>query len=109
MTNHRTHLLLEEKTICVTDGLLNLSDEEIMAVFAHELGHLSLWDHSAIQLLIGGGNLFISGAILIIKIMCWVISGLCSVLAGIATRNFWIGVVSAIVTKYIFCNCLAMD
>ena len=89
------------KTICVTDGLLNLSDEEIMAVFAHELGHLA-YGHSAIQLLIGGGNLFISGAILIIKIMCWVISGLCSVLAGIATRNFWIGVVSAIVTSISF-------
>ena len=72
-----------------------------MAVFAHELGHLA-YGHSAIQLLIGGGNLFISGAILIIKIMCWVISGLCSVLAGIATRNFWIGVVSAIVTSISF-------
>lgn len=89
------------KTICVTDGLLNLSDEEIMAVFAHELGHLA-YGHSAIQLLIGGGNLFISGAFLIIKIMCWVISGLCSVLAGIVTRNFWIGVVSAIVTSISF-------
>lgn len=33
------------RTICVTDGLLNLSDEEIMAVFAHEVGHLA-YQHS---------------------------------------------------------------
>lgn len=46
------------RTICVTDGLLNLSDEEIMAVFAHEVGHIA-YQHSVIQLLIGGGNLFI--------------------------------------------------
>lgn len=43
------------KTICVTDGLLNLSDDEIMAVFAHEIGHLA-YQHSVIQLLIGGAE-----------------------------------------------------
>lgn len=73
------------KTICVTDGLLNLSDEEIMAVFAHEMGHLA-YQHSAIQLLIGGGNLFISGILLIIKMICWAITGLCT-LVGLSTRN----------------------
>lgn len=57
------------RTICVIDSLLNLSDEEIMAVFAHEVGHLA-YQHSVIQLLIGGGNLFISGSLLIIKIVC---------------------------------------
>lgn len=77
------------RTICVTDGLLNLSDEEIMAVFAHEVGHLA-YQHSAIQLLIGGGNLFISGFLLIIKVVCWMIMGIFA-LVGISTRSFWGG------------------
>lgn len=74
------------RTICVTDGLLNLSDEEIMAVFAHEVGHLA-YQHSAIQLLIGGGNLFISGFLLIIKVACWIVTGIFA-LVGISTRSF---------------------
>ncbi len=77
------------RTICVTDGLLNLSDEEIMAVFAHEVGHLT-YQHSAIQLLVGGGNLFISGFLLIIKVMCWIVTGIFA-LVGIGTRSFWGG------------------
>lgn len=79
------------RTICVTDGLLNLSDEEIMAVFAHEVGHLA-YQHSTIQLLIGGGNFFISGCLLIIKVICWIITALCGLITGIATRNFFVGV-----------------
>lgn len=74
------------KTICVTDGLLNLSDEEIMAVLAHEIGHIA-YQHSAIQLLIGGGNLFISGFLLIIKVICWIITGIFTII-GIGTRSF---------------------
>ena len=73
------------KTICVTDGLLNLSDDEIMAVFAHEIGHLA-YQHSVIQLLIGGANLFISGFLVIIKCVCWIVTGILT-LIGITTRS----------------------
>lgn len=83
------------RTICVTDGLLNLSDDEIMAVFAHEVGHLA-YKHSAIQLLIGGGNLFISGCLLIIKAICWMITAICGLVTGIATRSFFAGVFAAL-------------
>lgn len=79
------------RTICVTDGLLNLSDDEIMAVFAHEVGHLA-YKHSAIQLLIGGGNLFISGCLLIIKAICRMITAICGLVTGIVTRSFFAGV-----------------
>lgn len=75
------------RTICVTDGLLNLSDDEIMAMFAHELGHLA-YKHSTIQLLIGGGNVFISGCLLLLKASCWVIATICGLVAGIVTRSF---------------------
>lgn len=78
------------RTICVTDGLLNLTDEEIMAVFAHEVGHLA-YGHSAIQLLIGGGNVFISGCLLILKVICWIITAFCGLITGIATRSFFSG------------------
>lgn len=73
------------KTICVTDGLLKLSDNEIMAVFAHELGHIA-YHHSTIQLLIGGGNLMISGILLIIKVVCWIITGFFTIM-GIGTKS----------------------
>lgn len=78
------------RTICVTDGLLRLSDEEIMAVLAHEVGHIA-YQHSTIQLLIGGGNLFIAGCLLILKVVCWIVTALCGLIAGISTRNFFVG------------------
>ncbi len=77
--------VMGRRTVCVTDGLLNLSDEEIMAVFAHELGHLA-YHHSSIQLLIGGGNLFISGCLLLIKLICWMITAIFTLFA-IGTRR----------------------
>ena len=73
------------KTICVTDSLLELSDNEIMAVFAHEVGHLA-YHHSAIQLLIGGGNILIAGFLLILKAISWMITGLFA-LVGLSTRS----------------------
>lgn len=86
------------KTICVTDGLLDLSDESIMAIFAHEVGHLA-YGHSTIQLLIGGGNLFISGCLMIMKIMCWIVTSFCGLIAGVITRSFWMGVLTTLVTS----------
>lgn len=81
-------LAIGRRTICVTDGLLNVFDEKIMAVFAHEIGHLA-YKYSAIQLLIGGGNLFISGCLLTVKVICWIITVLCGLITGIVTRNFF--------------------
>lgn len=83
------------KTICVTDGLLDFSDEEIMAVLAHEIGHLA-YHHSAIQLLIGGGNLFISGCLLIIKGICWAITAICGFITGVVTRSFFWGILATL-------------
>lgn len=46
-------------TICLTEGLLDLPDDLIAGVIAHEVGHLAL-QHTVVQILIGGGNLIIS-------------------------------------------------
>ncbi len=86
------------RTICVTDGLLKLSDREIMAVFAHEVGHIA-YQHSAIQLLIGGGNLFIAGCLLVIKVICWIITALCGLITGIVTRNFFATILATLATS----------
>lgn len=79
------------KTICVTSGLLALSDDDIMGVLAHELGHIA-YQHTVIQLLIGGGNLFISGFLMIVKLSCWLITVIFSLFA-IGSRNLWAGII----------------
>jgi heat shock protein HtpX len=83
--NSTNAFAIGRKTICVTEGLLNLSDEEIMAVLAHELGHIA-YQHSVIQLLIGGSNLFVSGFLVIIKCVCWVVTGILTII-GLSTRS----------------------
>lgn len=83
------------KTICVTDGLLELPDEAIMAVFAHEVGHIA-YGHSALQLLIGGANVFIAGCLLLIKFVCWMVSGLCGIIAGTMSRSVVIGLIATL-------------
>lgn len=42
---------LGRQTLCITDGLLLLSDDMILGILAHEIGHLS-YGHTVIQLLI---------------------------------------------------------
>ena len=61
------------KTICVTEGLMSLSDEEIKAVFAHEFGHLAMKDTDLI-LLITVGNFIVTGMILLAKIIIKIIA-----------------------------------
>lgn len=83
------------KTICVTDGLLELPDEAIMAVFAHEVGHIA-YGHSALQLLIGGANVFIVGCLLLIKFVCWMVSGICGIIAGTMSRSVFVGLLATL-------------
>jgi len=54
------------KTICLTRGILDSSDEEIKGVLAHEFGHLSNKDTDLI-LLITIGNLFTTAFFLIYR------------------------------------------
>lgn len=54
------------RTICVTYGLLSLSDEQIMAVLGHEFGHLATHD-TELTLLITVGNFIITGIVTMIR------------------------------------------
>lgn len=75
---------LGRRTICVTEGLLRLPDALVIGALAHETAHLA-YRHTTVQLLFGGGNLFVTAFIFTIKLalkLCAVISG-----AAIFRRN----------------------
>lgn len=77
------------RTICVTDGVFELSDSAMLGLIAHEMGHLAN-THTDIQLLIGGGNIFITGFILILKIISWLVATISGLIA-IFNRSFITG------------------
>lgn len=58
------------KTICLTKGMLEFSDEEIKATLAHEFGHLSAKDTDFI-LIITVGNMIVSALFIIYRIIIW--------------------------------------
>lgn len=85
---------LGRHTIALTEGLLQLPDEVVMAVIAHEIGHLA-YGHTVIQLLIGGGNVFISGFLFLIKVAYWIFTALMG-LFSIASRSGIMGIITAL-------------
>ena len=62
------------RTICVTEGLLSLPDDLIEGVLAHEMGHLA-YRHTAVQTLIGGGNIFITAFLVILQLLQYALIG----------------------------------
>lgn len=55
------------RTVCVTRGLLQLSDEQIKGVLGHEFGHLATHD-TDLTLLITVGNFLISAFVTMIRV-----------------------------------------
>ena len=55
-------------TICITEGMLDMPDNLIAGIIAHEMGHLAL-QHTVIQILIGGGNIIITFMMLILEVL----------------------------------------
>lgn len=55
------------KTVCVTTGLMNFSDEQIAAALAHEFGHLLHKDTDR-NILISVGNAFINAYLMVIRL-----------------------------------------
>lgn len=70
---------LGRHTICVTEGLFDLPDEMIEGIIAHEMGHLAL-HHTDAQLMIGGGNIFITSILLFFKIIAAIFTFIGSIL-----------------------------
>ncbi len=56
------------KTVCLTEGILNYSDDEIKAVLGHEFGHLAHKDTDAI-LVVQVGNLIVTGMFVVFRLI----------------------------------------
>ncbi len=87
--------VIGRRTLCVTQDFMNLTDDEAMAILAHEMGHLA-YRHSVVQLLIGGGNVFITGFLLTIKAVSWMITGIFT-LIGISSGRLGRGILLTLV------------
>lgn len=61
------------KTICITKGLLQASDQEIKATLAHEFGHLSNKDTDLI-LLITVGNFIVTALFVFLRVIFWIMA-----------------------------------
>lgn len=80
--NNRNAFATGRKTICLTRGLLEQSDEEIKAILGHEFGHLSNKDTDLV-LLITVGNLIVTTFFLFFR-WFFLVAGL---MAGIVNRS----------------------
>jgi len=87
--NEQNAYALGRRTICVTEGLLDLPDNLILGILAHEIGHIAN-KHSEIQLFIGGANVLISGFLLFLKLIAWCIVGIFGLFA-LAFRRSGLG------------------
>jgi len=74
------------RTVCVTEGIFRISDDEIKGILAHELGHLAC-RHTEIQLIIGGGNFIMTILILMIKVISALIA-VFSLYSGYSNRSW---------------------
>lgn len=69
------------RTVCVTQGLLSLSDEQIKAVLGHEFGHLASHD-TELTLLITVGNFIITAVVTVIRVILAIYNVIISIVAA---------------------------
>lgn len=82
------------KTVCLTEGILDLSDDEIKAVLGHEFGHLAHKDTDAI-LVVEVGNLIVTGIFVALRIFVKATTFVFHLLFSIISSSFAEIVVSA--------------
>lgn len=78
------------KTICITEGLLQVPEEQIKATLAHEFGHLAHKDTDLI-LVVSVGNFFVTMFILLLKfatVLMSIFSKLTAVILGNSDLDF---------------------
>ena len=73
-------------TICLTRGLLEYSDDEIKAIFAHEFGHLHHKDTDLI-LFTTVGNFIVNIAFIVMRVTFYIIGFIFALFASGASRN----------------------
>ncbi len=97
---HANAFATGRSTVCITEGMLTLSDEEIMGALAHEFGHLAHKDTDAL-LMVAVGNMIVTAIYLIINFVVWIFSLIVAFIAGCFTKKGW-GAVVAVFLKRIF-------
>lgn len=88
------------KTVCLTEGLLDYSDEEIKAVLGHEFGHLAHKDTDAI-LVIEVGNLIVTGIFVVFRLFIKTVTFIFHLIFSIISDSFAEIFVSAITRVFI--------
>ena len=83
------------KTICITRGLLQRSDEEIKAVLGHEFGHLANRDTDRI-LVVAVGNTFITLFFTLVEIGIWITDFFMNIVAIFSEDGLFIWIFSTI-------------
>lgn len=68
------------RTVCVTSGLLDCSDDEIKGIFGHELGHLATHDTDLV-LLITVGNFLVAGIVTVFRLLILLYKAVFSIFA----------------------------
>lgn len=71
------------RTVCVTYGLLSLTDEQIKAVLGHEFGHLATHD-TDLTLLITVGNFIITAIVTFVRVVLAIYNFIISLVAAFA-------------------------
>ena len=85
------------KTICVTEGLLQMPEDQIKATLAHEFGHLAHKDTDLI-LVVSVGNMIVNGIIIGIKVVIEffnIILSICTLFIG-GREGFLAGICAAL-------------
>lgn len=87
-----------KRTVCVTRGLLNLSDEEIKGVLGHEFGHLVHQDTDRILVVVIGNTIISAIAMVfqVIAIMIKFISTLIGIFIGGRDEGFIVSICGVI-------------
>lgn len=75
------------KTVCLTEGILDCSDDEIKAILGHEFGHLAHKDTDAI-LVVEVGNLIVTGIFVAFRLFVNIITFIFHLLFSIISSSF---------------------
>ncbi len=88
------------KTVCITEGMMNASDDEIKAVLGHEFGHLAHKDTDAI-LVVSVGNLIVSAIFVIWRIFFNIFARFVNICIGIAAQSLGAAIAGIITRVFI--------
>lgn len=82
------------KTVCVTKGILDYTDEEIEAVLGHEFGHIAHKDTDALMV-VQTGNLVLTGMFVVFRLFVKIVTLIFHLIFSIISESFGEIIISA--------------